>query len=277
MPTVFLRPTPLVGMHRRLIFFGLVRPYKGLDVLLRALAAGPSDVRLRVVGEFWGGTDATEALCSELGIIDRVELRDGYVAAEEVPVLFSDVDALVLPYRNATGSQGVWTGFEFGVPVIATRAGHLADDIRDGVDGLVAEPDDVESLAGALTSFYTARVAETMRDAVMPVDPNPYWDRYLHALTVGESVSPTRVKDDELSQIAAPHGGKLLPFAKLGAAQVLWARGATQTLIYRRRGRLRPFPTRQPAPDVLKTTADAAIACSECRALEQPRPDDLPN
>lgn len=186
MPTGFVRRTPLAGEHHRLIFFGLVRPYKGLDVLLRALAAGPADVRLRVVGEFWGGTAATEALCRELGITDRVELRDGYVAAEEVPGLFSDVDALVLPYRNATGSQGVWTGFEFGVPVIATRAGHLADDIRDGVDGLIAEPDDVESLARALKSFYTPRVPEKMRNAVTPVDPQPYWDRYLHALTATE-------------------------------------------------------------------------------------------
>src|SRR5665647_660572 len=182
MPTGFVRRAPLVGEHRRLIFFGLVRPYKGLDVLLRALAAGPPDVRLRVAGEFWGGTAATLELCRELGIAERVELRDGYVAADEVPTLFSDVDALVLPYRTATGSQDVWTGFEFGVPVIATRAGHLADDIREEVDGLVAEPDDVASLAEALNRFYQPDTCEKMRSAVRPVDPQPYWDRYLDVL-----------------------------------------------------------------------------------------------
>jgi len=182
MPKGFARRTPLAGQHRRLIFFGLVRPYKGLDVLLRALAVGPPGVRLRVAGEFWGGTAATLELCRELGIADRVELRDGYVAADEVPTLFSDVDALVLPYRTATGSQGVWTGFEFGVPVIATRAGHLADDIREEVDGLVAEPDDVASLAEALNRFYQPDTCEKMRSAVRPVDPQPYWDRYLDVL-----------------------------------------------------------------------------------------------
>jgi len=186
MPTGFERRAPLVGEHRRLLFFGLVRPYKGLDVLLRALAAGPPDVRLRVVGEFWGGVDSTTALCRELGVTDRVELRDGYVAADEVHTLFSDVDALVLPYRTATGSQGVWTGFEFGVPVIATRAGRLADDITDGVDGLTAEPDNVESLTAALTHFYTSGLPEKMRTEITPVDPQPYWDRYLHALTATE-------------------------------------------------------------------------------------------
>jgi glycosyltransferase involved in cell wall biosynthesis/SAM-dependent methyltransferase len=186
MPKGFVRRVPLAGEHRRLIFFGLVRPYKGLDVLLRALAAGPPGVQLRVVGEFWGGAEATLELCHELDIADRVELRDGYVAAEEVPGLFRDVDALVLPYRTASGSQGVWTGFEFGVPVIATRAGHLADDIRDGVDGVVASPDDVASLTDALNRFYTAGVPEKMRNEITPVDPQPYWDRYLNALTATE-------------------------------------------------------------------------------------------
>jgi glycosyltransferase involved in cell wall biosynthesis len=102
-----------------------------------------------------------------------------------VPRLFADVDALVLPYKSATGSQAVWTGFEFGVPVIATTAGHLADDIRDGVDGLTVPPDDPAALAEALARFYAPGVAERMRAAVRPVDPGPYWDRYLAALLAG--------------------------------------------------------------------------------------------
>ncbi len=182
MPAGFVRRSPEPGEHRRLLFFGLVRPYKGLDVLLRALAAGPDDVQLRVVGEFWGGTAATASLIDELGLADRVELRPGYAAADEVPALFADVDALVLPYRSATGSQGVWTGFEFGVPVIVTRAGHLADDVRDGVDGMVAEPDDVVSLSAAIERFYQVGVPERLRTEVRPVDPDPYWERYLAAL-----------------------------------------------------------------------------------------------
>jgi glycosyltransferase involved in cell wall biosynthesis len=182
MPDGFVRRSPDPGLHRRLLFFGLVRPYKGLDILLRALAAGPADVRLRVAGEFWGGTASTEALVAELRLGDRVELRPGYAAAADVPRLFADVDALVLPYRSATGSQAVWTGFEFGVPVIATTAGHLADDIRDGVDGLTVPPDDPAALAEALTRFYAPGAAERMRARVRPVDPGPYWDRYLAAL-----------------------------------------------------------------------------------------------
>ncbi|MGH3387297.1 MAG: glycosyltransferase, partial [Actinomadura sp.] len=108
------------GTRNRLLFFGMVRPYKGLDVLLRALAVGPADVGLTVAGEFWGGLDDTRQLIAELGLTDRVELRPGYVPAEEVPGLFAAADALVLPYRSATASQNVWMAYEEGVPVIAT-------------------------------------------------------------------------------------------------------------------------------------------------------------
>ena len=205
MPDGFVQRAPDDGEHRRLVFFGLVRPYKGLDVLLRALARGPDDVRLRVAGEFWGGIASTEGLCRELGIAERVELVSGYIDADEVPKHFSDVDAMVMPYRTATGSQGVWTAFEFGVPVIVTDTGHLADDVTVGVDGLVAKPDDVDSLAGAINEFYQPSVPERMRAAVAPIDPDPYWVAYLDAL-LGPNISAA--PEGPPVQEAAPPGGK---------------------------------------------------------------------
>lgn len=181
-PDTFRRRRPVDGEHRRLVFFGLVRPYKGLDVLLRALAQGPRDVSLRVAGEFWGGIEATELLIEELGLRERVEIINGYVDASAVPNLFADVDAMVLPYRSATGSQGVWMAFEFGVPVLTTNAGCLADDVTDGRDGLVVPPDDVGALASAIEQFYEAGTALRLRDHVKPVDPSTYWDPYLDAV-----------------------------------------------------------------------------------------------
>ena len=168
---------------RRLLFFGVVRPYKGLDVLLRALAAGPADVGLTVAGEFWGGLDETRRLIDSLGLAGRVELRPGYVPAAEVPGLFAKIDALVLPYRTATASQNVWMAFEHGVPAIATRAGALADHVRDGVDGLLCEPGDVGSLTDALKRFYADGEPARLRDGVRPIDPEPCWTAYLEALS----------------------------------------------------------------------------------------------
>jgi glycosyltransferase involved in cell wall biosynthesis len=119
----------------------------------------------------------------ELGLDARVELRPGYVPAAEVPDLFARADALVLPYRTATASQNVFMAYEHGVPVIATRAGALADHVRDGVDGLLCEPDDAGSLAEALKRFYAPGEPERLRSGVRPVDHAPVWAEYLKALT----------------------------------------------------------------------------------------------
>lgn len=147
---------------RRLLFFGLVRPYKGLDVLLAALRGVPQ-LRLTVAGEFWG--DALPAARrSGHGFAERLELRPGFVPAEALPGLFAEHDAVVLPYRAATASQNARLAHAYGLPVVATRVGSFVDDVRDGVDGLLVPPDDAAALAAALRSLTTPDCWERLRD-----------------------------------------------------------------------------------------------------------------
>ncbi len=166
----------------RLLFFGIVRPYKGLDVLLCALARAPASLTLTVAGEFWGGTGETEKLIAELGLVDRVRLRPGYVPAAGIPALFAAADVLVLPYREATASQNALLAFAHGVPVITTTAGALGDLVRDGVDGLTCAPGDTEDLLRALTAISVPGTADRLRAGVRDVDPEPGWAAYLRAL-----------------------------------------------------------------------------------------------
>jgi glycosyltransferase involved in cell wall biosynthesis len=168
-----------------LLFFGIVRPYKGLDVLLRALAQAPAHATLTVAGEFWGGTADTEKLIAELGLADRVTLRPGYVPADEIPALFGAADALVMPYREATASQNALLAFSHGVPVITTTAGVLAEPVRDGVDGLTCAPGDTEDLLRALIQISDPETARRLRAGVRPVDPEPGWAAYLRVLLAG--------------------------------------------------------------------------------------------
>jgi glycosyltransferase involved in cell wall biosynthesis len=168
----------------RLLFFGVVRPDQGLDLLLQALARTPERVTLTVAGEFASGLDQTRELLAALGLGTRVTLRPGYVPAAGLPALFAAADALVLPYRAAAGSQNVLLAFSFGVPVIATTAGALAGAVRDGVDGLTCAPDDVADLARALNQIARPGALSQLRSGVRPVDPEPYWSAYLHALGV---------------------------------------------------------------------------------------------
>jgi glycosyltransferase involved in cell wall biosynthesis len=174
----------------RLLFFGVVRPDKGLDLLLRALARTPEHVTLTVAGEFAAGLAQARELIAALGLGTRVTLRPGYVPAAQLPALFATADALVLPYREAAGSQNVLLAFSFGVPVVATTAGALAEAVRDGVDGLTCAPGDVEDLARALNEIAAPETARRLRAGVRAVDAAPYWAAYLRAVLTERSGPP---------------------------------------------------------------------------------------
>lgn len=128
-----------------LLFFGLVRPYKGLDLLIRALGAlrhrrADLPVYLMVAGEFYESEAAYRDLIAEHGLTDRVQVRAHYIPDADVPVLFSAADLVVQPYRHATQSGVVQTAFQFGRPVVVTDVGGLGDMVRGGVDGVVVRP-----------------------------------------------------------------------------------------------------------------------------------------
>ena len=178
-----------------LLFFGVVRPGKGLDILLRALARTPDHVTLTVAGEFRDGTAGTRGLIAGLGLGPRVTLRPGYVPAGQIPALFAAADALVLPYREAVGSQNVALAFSYGVPVVATTAGALAEAVRNGVDGLTCAPGDVDDLARALNEIAVPETARRLRAGVRAVDPEPYWTAYLRAVLARGADPPRRPRE----------------------------------------------------------------------------------
>jgi glycosyltransferase involved in cell wall biosynthesis len=126
-----------------LLTFGAIRPYKGVDIALDALAlVDPGlDVRLIVAGRAWTGGDELREQIRRLGLEDRVELRDRFIPNDEAALLFSTADASLLPYRSATQSAVVPLSFTYGTPVIATRVGGLPSAVAEGVDGILCEPD----------------------------------------------------------------------------------------------------------------------------------------
>jgi glycosyltransferase involved in cell wall biosynthesis len=135
-----------------LLFFGAIRPYKGLDVALHAVSQLPSelDARMVVAGRFWEPRDRYDALVAQLGLGDRVEIRDGYVSNEDAALAFGAADAVVLPYRSATQSGVAQLAFAYGKPVVATTVGGLPASVDHGRTGLLVPPGDASALAAAL-------------------------------------------------------------------------------------------------------------------------------
>jgi glycosyltransferase involved in cell wall biosynthesis len=173
------RPRP---RRYRLLFFGMVRPYKGLDLLLRALAETKPEITLTVAGEIWADRDELRRLAADLQLADRVTLADRYVRAAEVPAYFAAADALVLPYRSGTASQNALIAMHFGVPVIATRVGAVAAGIEDAVNGITCDPGDVDDLARAINRLYEPGMLERLQLGVQAPDTELTWGRYVAAV-----------------------------------------------------------------------------------------------
>lgn len=172
------------GTDRRLrvLALGMVREYKGFDLLLEA-AAGVPEVEVTVAGEQWGRAgERLRVLATDPRLAGRVRLDAGYVPGDRIPELVSSHDVLALPYRHATASQNVLLAQAYGLPVIATAVGTFPSQVRDGVDGLVVPPGDVQALAGALHEMSSPGRLAAIRCCVPLPDLDGPWQRYLETL-----------------------------------------------------------------------------------------------
>ncbi|PZE84980.1 glycosyltransferase family 4 protein [Curtobacterium sp. MCBD17_032] len=158
-------------------FFGMVRHYKGVDQLLEAAARVPG-VRVVVRGEFWQPVDEYREQARSLGIEDRVEVVDGYVAMSDMAAMIRGFDVVALPYRSGSSSINVALAHRFGTPVLATDAGTLALDVRDGVDGLVVPADDVDALTEALRRLVRPGELARLRSGVDQHASDRMWTAY---------------------------------------------------------------------------------------------------
>lgn len=149
-------PTPRGALPKRgrleLLFFGFIRPYKGLDLLIEALRElHDEDVFLTVVGEPWG--DQEDAIRNAARSAPNVELHLSYTSAEDVAEFFGRADIVVLPYRTATGSAVAAVAQHYERAMLATRVGGLPDVVIQGRTGILVPPGDSRSLAGAIGSL----------------------------------------------------------------------------------------------------------------------------
>ncbi|MFC1705804.1 glycosyltransferase family 4 protein [Planctomycetota bacterium] len=139
-----------------LLFFGFIRPYKGLDYLLRAYAricARRQNVLLLIVGESWKDEREPQGLIDKLGLRNAVRLVNRYVPNEAVEVYFKSADFLVAPYLSGTGSGVAQIAYSMRVPMVATRIGAFAGVIEHGKTGLLVPPKDVTALEKAVETM----------------------------------------------------------------------------------------------------------------------------
>jgi glycosyltransferase involved in cell wall biosynthesis len=150
-PVFHLEPLPPPS-GTKLLFFGLIRDYKGLEVLIRALADMP-EAKLVVAGDPVDSVVHARALAGELGLDERIEWRLGYLPSEEVRGLMESAAAVVLPYRRLDSSGVLATAIGYGRPVVVTDVGSLGEQVREFGAGRVVPVEDAAALAEACNSL----------------------------------------------------------------------------------------------------------------------------
>ena len=143
--------------HPILLYFGLIRPYKGLDILIRALGSIKHDLddyTALILGEAYEDAQQYTDLIKSEGIAPFTIFRNEFISDDELPLYFAASDVLVLPYRTATQSGIVGIALQMDRPVIATAVGGLGEYIHEGETGYLVAPEDPEALGESILKFF---------------------------------------------------------------------------------------------------------------------------
>ena len=146
----------LPGQEKIILFFGFIRKYKGLDLLMEAMAEGSiknSGIKLLIAGEFYEDASTYNELINKLGIRDQLILRTDFISDSEVKYYLCAADAVVQPYRNATQSGVTPLAYHFEKPMVVTNVGGLPALVPDRKAGIVVEPTS-DAIAKGILELY---------------------------------------------------------------------------------------------------------------------------
>ena len=184
--TDILEAKSLLSLERStnyLLFFGFIRDYKGLDLLLEAFADDrlkSLPIKLIVAGEFYTKPEPYLELIKKLQLTDRVVLRTEFIPEKHVTRYFGACDIVVQPYKSATQSGVTQIGYHFEKPMLVTNVGGLAEIIPDKVIGYVTEPNK-ESIADALVDFYSNSRKSTFEKNIVEEKKKFSWKNMVEA------------------------------------------------------------------------------------------------
>lgn len=169
---------------RYVLFFGFIRGYKGLDLLLDAMAdtrMKERGIKLIVAGEFYGDPKPYMEQIGRLQIADRVVLCTDFIPDSQVNRYFRACDIVAQPYKSATQSGVTQIAFHFEKPMLVTNVGGLPEIVPDGKIGYVVEPN-ASQIADALVRYYDENREDEFTEGVREEKKKYGWDKMLDAI-----------------------------------------------------------------------------------------------
>jgi len=169
---------------RYILFFGFIRDYKGLDLLLEAFANPyfkPNRIKLIVAGEFYADEEKYLQLIKKLNLEDDVILRTDYISNSEVPNYFNAADIVAQPYKSATQSGVTQIGYHFNKPMLVTNVGGLPEIIPHMKIGYVVPPES-EKISEALIDFFENKRIEEFKTNIAKEKERFSWNKMSEAI-----------------------------------------------------------------------------------------------
>jgi glycosyltransferase involved in cell wall biosynthesis len=161
-----------------ILFFGIIRDYKGLDLLLEAMAFLSDDFQLIVAGEVYGSFQKYQEIIDNRQLNERVSLFTNYIGDDEVKDYFSAADVCVLPYKSATQSGITSISNHFELPLIATNVGGLAETIHHQKTGLIIEELAVKDIAESINHYFEANLKAQFEAAIKLQNLDNTWKNF---------------------------------------------------------------------------------------------------
>lgn len=163
-----LKALKLSPEYRYMLFFGFIREYKGLDILLEAMGdqhLNDLPVKLIVAGEYYSSDAEYVKIIREKSLSNKLVMHTNFIPNEKVAAYFCASDCVVQPYKDASQSGVTQVAYHFGIPMIVTNVGALPEMVPHMVAGLVVKPD-AKSVANAIFRFFNKNLSEEFRKGV---------------------------------------------------------------------------------------------------------------
>ena len=177
----------LLGLRtsqRYVLFSGFIRDYKGLDLLLQAMAderMEPLGVKLIVAGEFYGDPKPYHDLIARLDLSSRVAMHTDFIPDHEVNRYFCAADLVAQPYKTATQSGVTQIAFHFERPMLVTNVGGLPEIVPDGKVGFVVEPQ-AQAIADAIVRYFSEDWQQRLTEGVRQEKQKYLWTNMTQAI-----------------------------------------------------------------------------------------------
>lgn len=165
-----------------ILFFGFIRDYKGLDILIDAIEHSPDDYLLVIAGEVYGSFDKYQEQIENKKLSHNINLQVRYISDSEVPLFFSAADVCVLPYKSATQSGITSIALHFELPVIATDVGGLTESIEHDKTGLIVKTPNATLIRNAIDYYFSENKKQAFSANISKLKAELSWEHFTKAM-----------------------------------------------------------------------------------------------